>query len=366
MNRQLHSFKLDYRITNTSQNPVLVKMKGGLSYIVKRSEESTYLDERHLYVTVTNVFLNQLMINEDEALTKLDKEILKALQTEKENLINSQRGLFINMGDNLSIVIKLDRRFVERNDAIHSELLGITLYGDGENLNRPALNTPGHTFQDLLEDAKEEAAPMMALYYTIYINDPQRHTKPFYTNLGGKAVEVPVAYESDRQSGLYVGLKNSNYPQETQYYTFDELTDKLLESIGIFKSKQLAYESGNTERYISSENRNKDLQKENVRLKETNEVLVTNLQKTEERATRLSMDIQQLKSEHTLEIKTIKSHEKISSDMFKHETRIKDTINKANMDYVKQRSEQNNWSDLAKAVGTLAGIAFTGYKLLSS
>jgi predicted RNase H-like nuclease (RuvC/YqgF family) len=206
----------------------------------------------------------------------------------------------------------------------------------------------------------------MAMYYVVYVNDPHRVTKPFYTNLGGKAIEIPVAYETGQQSGLYIGLKNSNSPQESQCYRFDELNDKLLDSIGIFKSKQSALESGNTERYLNSETRNKEMQKENGRLKETNELLATNLQKTEERATRLTLDLSQLKSEHSIEIKGIKSHEKISFDIFKHESRVKDTINKANMDYVKQRSEQNNWTDLAKAVGTLAGIAFTGYKLLSS
>lgn len=366
MNRQMHSFKLDYRITNTSQNPVLVKMKGGLSYIVKRSEESAFLDERYLYVTITNVFLNQLMINEDEALTKLDKAILGALNEEKKKIESSDKGMYHNMEDNLSVNIKLTSRLVERNEAIHSELLGVTLYPDAHNLNRPALNTPGYTFKDLLEDAQTERAPLVALYYVVYLNDPQRHFKPFFTNIGGKAIEIPVAYDLDRQAGLYISSTSSNNPQEPTYYRFEEMNDKFLESIGIFKTRQQAAESGNTERYLSSETRNNNLQKDNSKLKETNELLAENYRKSEEKSTRLIMEVTQLKAEHAFEIKTLKNNERLSSDLFKHETRMKDTVSKANMDYVKQRSEQNNWTDLAKAVGTLAGIAFTGYKLLSS
>ena len=56
----------------------------------------------------------------------------------------------------------------------------------------------------------------------------------------------------------------------------------------------------------------------------------------------------------------------MASDLFKFETRIKDTVNKANTELVKQKGAQNSWGDFAKAVGTLAGVAITGYKLLTA
>jgi hypothetical protein len=365
MSRQLQCFRLDYRVTNYSVTPVLVKLKGGLSYIVQRADETTFQNERFLYVTLSNVQLKQLMINESEALTKLDREILRQLAEKKREIEDKGSLIFKDMAQDLEVKIPLGGHLVERNQGIHSELLGFTLYPDASDLNRPALNTPEQTHQDLAAELTDPDE-MYPTFYMIYINDPKRVTKPFYINLGGKAVEVPVAFNSSRPAGLYTTLKNSKESPVKQYYPFEDLADKFLESVGVFKSRQLAVENGNTERYLNAEQRVKESATENKKLRDSNEAYVDTLRKTEERLVRTTLDLQRVTETHANEIKLMKNNERLSLDMMKHEARIKDVVQKANFDYVKQRSDSSNWGELAKAVGTLAGIAFTGYKLLSS
>ncbi|MNG40325.1 hypothetical protein D3C84_1288610 [compost metagenome] len=62
----------------------------------------------------------------------------------------------------------------------------------------------------------------------------------------------------------------------------------------------------------------------------------------------------------------LKHQTKVSGDIFKYESRIKDTVNKASLELVKQKGSANNWGEFGKAMGAVAGIAFTGYKLFTS
>lgn len=377
MSTEVNSFRLNYRITNASADEVIVKVKGGLSYIIRRSKEATFQHERYLFVTIENVLLDNLKVDDTQALTKLDRKILKEIHEEQLRIQTRTAEYFKTLPNDINVRIRLTEDLVERNNAIHSELLGITLYCGGENIHQPCLNTPGQTFRELFDDQNEheEVKASGGLHYFVYINDPQRITKPLYTNVLGKAVEVPVVMDPKRQPGLYIGLSLGIEPRETLYYTFESMGPKTLEAVGLFQSKQECQEGGNTERYVTAENKNRELTKDNGRLKDqlesTNALLLkadVSMANLVGELTQLKNDhkneIKQLKMEHNFELTNARNQSKITSDMFKFESRIKDATNKANLDYVKQKSDHNNWGEFAKAIGALAGVAFTGYKLL--
>lgn len=378
MTADLHCFKLDYRITNIANKELVVKVKNGLSYIIRRSEQATYRTEQMVYVNLENVYLENLQVDPEQALTKMDKAILQAIKDEQTRQMTGRNEVYYkNLTNNIGVKIALGQSLVERNNAIHSELLGITLYIGGENLDQPCLNTPGFTLQELFKEHDEAAGTKNCLSYFIYVNDPLLTFKTLYTNVLGKSVEVPVDDDKNKLPGLYIGISRGIEPRETPYYTFASLDDKTLEQLGLFKSKAACDEGGNTERYLTAETRSKELSKEVAKSKETLENLTELLAKSEIVNSRLGTDLSKsredhktevtrLKYEHNLETTQLKHQSKMSSDIFKYETRVKDTVNKANFDMVKQKSSYNSWGDFAKAVGTLAGVAFTGYKLLTS
>lgn len=378
MSTELNSWRMRYRVTNASSDELIVKIKGGLSYIIRQSKEATFDRERFIYVTLENILLDNLRVDEDQALSKLDRVILREINLEKRRIQETTAEYFKTLPNDLTTRIRLTEDLVERNNAIHSELLGVTLYCGGENVYQPSLNTPDQTFAELFEDYNKDETIKAdgGLHYFVYINDPQRISKPTYTNVMGKAVEVPIVMDSKRLPGLYIGLFTGIEPRETLYYTFETLTDKKAAALGLFQSKKECQEGGNTERYLSAENKNRDLIKDNGRLSDQVENITTLLGKADvtiaglvSENTQLKHDhkneIKQLKMEHNFELTQVRNQSKISADMFKFESRIKDASTKANLDFIKQKSDHNNWGEIAKAVGTLAGVAFTGYKLLA-
>jgi hypothetical protein len=378
MTTELNCFQLNYRITNISSKEIIVKIKGGLSYIVQRGTEATYMNEQQIHVVIENVYLDNLRIDVNAALTKLDKAVLVELSKEHERLKKSNTEHYIRMPVTLRVQLDLHKGLVERNNAIHSELLGITMYLGSENLDQPCLNTPAFTMKELFENPGDESVQgKAALHYFVYVNDPQRVNKPLWTNIMGKSTEVPVDYDANKQPGLYVGISRGIEPRGTQYYAFGELDDQKLTHLGLFKTKVECDAGGNTERFLTAESKNRDLNKDANSMRTQIENLTEALGKSEATVFRLNTDLTKVKEEHKLELNavkmehrmeanTLKHSGKMASDLFKFETRIKDTVNKANTELVKQKGAQNSWGDLAKAVGTLAGVAITGYKLLTA
>jgi len=378
MTTELNCFQLNYRITNISSKEIIVKIKGGLSYIVQRGSEATYINEQQIHVVIENVFLDNLMIDVNAALTKLDKAVLMELSKEHERLKKTNNEYHIRMPVSLRVSLDLHKGLVERNNAIHSELMGITMYVGSENLNQPCLNTPAFTMQELFENPGDESMQgKAALHYFVYVNDPQRVNKPLYTNIMGESTEVPVDYDANKQPGLYVGISRGIEPRGTQYYAFGELNDQKLTQLGLFKTKAECDLGGNTERFLTAESKNRDLIKDANSMRTQIQNLTEALGKSETNVFRLNNELIKVKDEHKLEINAIKMEHrmeantlkhsgKMASDLFKFESRIKDTVNKANTELVKQKGAQNSWGDFAKAVGTLAGVAITGYKLLTA
>lgn len=378
MENDISAFKLTYRIVNRSSQELVVRAKGGLGYIIRRAKEPSYSEQRQVHVTLPQVIMANLLIDENAALTLFDKKLLKAIRVDRDRIKESDTVFFDMFSQDINVIIALTSSLVEKNDAIHSEILGITLYNGAENANQPALNTPSFTLQELAGTILGETAlPKGGLHQFIYVNDPRRQCNPMYANVMGRAVEVPVVYDEGIQPGLYIGILHGNETPQTLYYTFEGLDTKLMEAKGLYSTKAACESGGNTERALTAENKAKDFSKELVKAKDHATGLQELLQKSETVNSRLGKDlaqsrqdhkteVAQLKHEHRLEISQLKHQTKVSGDIFKYETRIKDTVAKANMEFVKHKSSVNNWGEFAKAVGAIAGVAFTGYKLFTS
>lgn len=366
MSADMHCFRLDYRITNTSKDEVVVKVKGGLSYLIRGSKEPSFQNEQMLYVSINGIYLDNIMIDETQALTKLDRRILIELGKELQRLRDNNPHYYSTLTNNLQIAIKLTEGLVETHNAICSELLGITLYLGIQNRDQPCLNSPGHTFREMFEHLREESGENGGLHYFIYVNDPNRVAPVYWTNCLGRSFEVPRLNNDLKKPGLYIGLSRGIEPRETLYYTFDQLDTKLLEGAGIFESKAACDKGGNTERYLAVESRNKDLVKEVRELKTQLDSVSESLEKADTSNGILRAELEKVKYDHKQELSSIKLQHQVSSDISKAENRIQGVVSKANFDLVKHKASQNTWGDFAKAVGTLAGVAFTGYKLFTS
>jgi hypothetical protein len=378
METEISSFKLNYRIVNRSSQEMVVRAKGGLGYIIRRAKEPSYSSQRQVHVHIPQIVIANLLIDESAALTLFDKQLLKGIRLDRDRLKDSEGNFADMFSQDINVVIALTSSLVEKNDAIHSEILGITLYNGMENATQPSMNTPTFTLKELCTTTLgDQPLPKGGLHHFVYVNDPRRESNPMYTNVMGKAVEVPVVYDDSKQPGLYTGVMYGNESPQILYYTFEGLDAKILESLGLFSTKSACENGGNTERMLTAENKVKEFSKEVGRLKDHSNGLQDLLSKSEIVNSRLAKDltqsrqdhkteVAQVKHEHRLEMSQLKHHTKVSGDIFKYESRIKDTVNKASMELVKQKGSANNWGEFAKAVGAIAGVAFTGYKLFTS
>lgn len=366
MSADMNCFRLNYRITNTSKDEVVVKVKGGLSYLVRGSKEPTFQNEQMLFVNIQGIYLDNINIDETQALTKLDRRILIELTKELQRLRDNNPHYYSQLTNNLEIVITLTESLVETNNAIASELLGITLYRGIENRDQPCLNTPGQTFKEIFEQLRSESGENSALHCFIYLNDPIRVAPVLWTNVMGRSVEVPRVNNENKKTGLYIGISRGIEPRETLYYSFEQLDTKTLEALGIFESKAASDKGGNTERYLSAESKNKELVKDVRDLRSQLDSVSESLEKAELTSLNLKTELDKTKYDHKQELASIKLQHQVSSDINKAQTHIQGVVSKANFDMVKHKASQNTWGDFAKAVGTLAGVAFTGYKLFTS
>ena len=378
MDTEVNSFKLNYRVINRSSEELVVKAKGGLGYIIRRSKEPSYSSQQQVHVTLPQIIIANLLVDENAALTRFDRKLLKAIRLERDRLKDCEGNFADLFSQEINVLIALTSPLVEKNNAIHSEILGISLYRGAENAAQPALNTPTFTLHELCATVLgDQPLPEGGLHHFIYINDPRRESGPFYTNVMGKAIEVPAVYDETREPGLYTGVMYGNIPPDVLFYRFSGLDAKIVESLGLFLSKSACEHGGNTERAQIAESKVKDITKEVGRLKDQATGLADLLTKSEVVNSRLAKDltqsrqdhkteVAQVKHEHRLEMSQLKHHTKVSGDIFKYESRIKDTVNKASLELVKQKGSANNWGEFAKAVGAISGIAFTGYKLFTS
>lgn len=356
MHSNSNTFGLSYKISNQSSDVMVIKMKGGLSYLVRKSKEPTFQVSRTILITISDVFLTDLLIEPNKALSLLDKKILTELRKEQDRLMVRSEIFYKQLPSNLMISVALSDDLIETDDALHSELLGFTLYLGEDALLKEALNTPQHTIQQI----NNRMGDKKLLQTSIHVNDPKKVFQTLYTNVLGIGREIPVTQSLDKTPGLYINYSNNNLP-DNQFYNFEELTTNKLEQLGIFNSKSDCDKTSNTERTLLAENKTKDLIKATdglrTKLKLTEEVLL----KTEQVVNKLTTESTQIKHEHKLEVANLKiniSSLKTAIEQMKSENKFKDIVNKKEL-------ESNNWSDVAKSFATIAGVCFTGYQLFS-
>lgn len=385
MSFSVGGFKLEYQIINESNTDMVIKYTGGLGYILDKRKDLQFSTSWEIVVSMSGVRLENLLIEPSSALTPLDEEILRGLKKHMEEIVGDKNTYFYrNHSEKVIARIPMNPEkaaaFADKySDGIHSELLGFTLYNGRENLNKPCMSSPGYVMTQLCNTAKERSKVPDALHTYLFVNDPYYVYRPLFTNLLGGVKEIPTLREKGRNAGLYVGFSNNDNLQRHLFYTFGdlELDPKCLETYGIFLSRAECEQGGNTERFLSAENRSKELSKELSQTKDklfsaTNSlgVLESNNAKLVSEMTTLKNDhkseIHQLKFTLTTELNQLRHHTKLIQEMGKYEDRVKEAINKNNIDGLKQKAAYNWWGDLAKAVNVLAGVGFTGYKLLTS
>lgn len=378
MTNQVSSFKLDYRISNYSSHELVVKTQGGLNYIIRKQQHLVAPNKtsRQVCVKLSGVNHDDLWFDKKYTRTNFDKALIAALEEEMEKY--KKGNLYITTGNyiqDIFVTVGLTIDLGDEYGIIHSDILGISLFKDIDQANVAPVSSPGFVLERLFEMAQcnNVALPKGGLHYLIYINDPQSRLNPLWTNVMGKAVQVPTVADDSKPGGLYVGLRYSNLEPQELYYTFEELTAKQLDEIGMFSSREACTAGGNTERAISAEKKLANNIKAMDNLISDREKLEEALEKSESNVAKLAEELsqatvdwrlkeQQLKNDHRMEL----FKEKMSMDILKAQGSVKDLVTKANQDLDKKRSTANNWGEIAKAA-TALGTLFVGvYKLYTS
>lgn len=377
MESNISNFKLEYRISNNSNNELVVKTQGGLNYIIRKAGEYAHPNSqsRKVFIKITGVKFKDLWLDPKNARTRFDMKVLELLKIEADKVKTLDEMSYNKFSHNLSVVVTLSTSLADENDIIHSDILGISLYSDKEAARVSPICSPEFTLNQLLDGGKDVRSnqPNGGLHYFVYLNDPLSKMRPLYTNVMGKAIQVPIVNEPAKPGGLYIGFQNSNLLPQTIYYTFDELGKDELDSLGLFQTREECALGGNTERALSAENKLKSNYKVIENLQGDKAKLEDLLIKSEQSVAKLGNELLQAKAEHRQEIIQMKNDHKMdllknqmSQEALKASGVIKETVAKANMELDKKRNNANNFGEVAKAVGAIASIVATGYKLYTS
>lgn len=377
MDKSISSFKLEYHISNYSNDELIVKTQGGLNYIIRRQERmvSRNYVSREVTIKISGVKVDDFWLDDRLAQTAFDKAFLKDLAETIEKHRNNNRMLADVFTSDFYVKIFLSGSLADENEVIHSDILGISLYNSMEAANIAPLNSHGFVLQELFEQAHEFAMekPRGGLHYFIYLNDPLSKLNPIYTNVMGKAVRVPVVHDISRPAGLYVGLQyGSNEPQEL-YFTCDELTKESLGKHGLFETMEECAMGGNTERALIAEKKLVDNSKAMGGLLKDKTTLEDSLRKTQAEVVGLAEELRLATTNHRNETDRLKQQQAmalylrdINATATSAQSQIKDSVTKANQDIEKKRNSANSWGEIAKAVAAVTTCAVTVYKLYTS
>lgn len=378
MDENVSNFKLEYRISNNSNRELLVKTQGGLNYIIRKSKQLTHPDNQHrrVWIKLSNVKFDDLWLEPKDARTRFDAKLLELLKIEASRIHGDNALSYKKFSHDISVVIDLTGNLADEREIIHSDILGISLFADEGQVGMAPMTSPDFTLAELFDAGKDarEDQPNGGLHYFIYLNDPFSVRQPIYTNVMGKAVQVPVVQNPTKPGGLYVGLSYGNSPPHKAYYSFDRLTKEDLDFLGLFQTKELCSAmAGNTDRVISAENKVKDNFKVINGLQSERANLEGLLEKSSLSVAKLGEELTQVRAEHRQEVQQIKNDHRMellkqymSQEALKARSDIKDSVTKANTDLEKKRSNANNWGEIAKAITAISSIVVTGYKLYTS
>lgn len=340
-------FKLEYDIVNVSNEPIHVKAKGGIGYRIKAMKEVVSYGEQYVIVQLKAVDYESLKINSNNSLSKFDKVLLSKLEERFNSLKEEETSKIwgFNKGD-VIVTIYLEDNLKEYNEGIHSEILGITLYQGDKFYAEDALGTPGETIETLRENHNWEG-----LGSCVVINDVEGVCDPLYCNLLGKTYRVPVVKNKGRHDGLYYLKPTTKGLTGGSYYSFDQLDDKLLQELGLYKSKNDAA------RGEVAENVNR-LMKEKKDLTIELDKSYSNNKRLELELTKQQNELSTIKAQHRIEITSLKS----TLDILKQENKVKEISTKNQLEVTRSRLENNNVGELVKVLTLLGGLGLGAYK----
>lgn len=377
MENNVSNFQLDYRISNNSNTELIVKTQGGLNYIVRKSRALVHPDNQHrrVFIKVSNVKFDDLWLDPKCARTAFDRKVMEELKKESDRINTASDYAYRTFSHDMTATIRLTQDLADENGIIHSDILGVSMFSSEEQANVAPISSPEFTLEQLfnVEIEARDGQPKGGLHYFIYLNDPLNTQQPIYTNVMGKAVQVPSVQEKNNPAGLYVGLSYGIAPPKKLYYSFDQLSKADLDMLGLFKTREECELGGNTARALSAEAKLKDNIKAVEKLQNSYSTVVDFLDKAEQSVAKLGMELTQAKADHRIEINQLKNDHRMelmsqhfNQNALKAKSDIKDSIVKANLELDKKRNSAISWVEVVKAVGVVSTTLLTGYKLLTS
>jgi len=255
----MRCFNLDYKIFNPKRIPLQIRHKGGISYELHDnwddSGERVYIEFRF-----NNVNIKKLRVNPDEALTNFDRAVMKQLKSRIDDLVKAHpHDELMLQNQDIFFIVYITNNEISRKNAVHSEMLGFTLYLGKFEREVHALNTPSEALDNIVDTANADNS----VNASIKLIDPENRYGNLWTNVFGRAVKVDAVRVPDQTPGLYLFCEGEDVDGIQVYYPFDEIDNKILQQYGIFMSEQEALLGGNTDELLRTRKSVDNLKKEN-------------------------------------------------------------------------------------------------------
>lgn len=334
------NFKMTYEVINESTKNIHVRIKGGIGYKVDPVEHPPLNPSPYVRVKIIGVNLLNLKIDSKNALTAFDRKLLSMMEAQRQRSEIEQLSPSINIyNQTIDVCVYLESSLVEKNQAIHSEILGVTLYTGHYDREIPAINTPAACLQDI----KNEQDNSTSLNMSMELIDPENRMGVLWTNCLGKAKPINRSNRPGMLPGLYVVFNGANNEPVNIHWPIDKMDNKILRENGIFMTEREAIEGGNTERLIYVEKQLSETQKENRNY----EAVFVKLNAT------IS----------SIESKLIGQQSDAARS--KQTAVIKELFHKQELSMLKNKSSLDEFGSFVKNVSTVSSLAFSLYKLLA-
>lgn len=283
----------------------------------------------------------------------VDRHINEQFKERVMAIINGHR--FRN--EPADIVIRIDLKpFIDSSHdrCVTSEILGCTIYkGDSVKNARYQNSQEVRTEQNL-----KETFGILGYRSCIYLTDRQNVMAPLYFNAMGKAERICSESFKDLdqnscyeiRDGLYITRGDNKESLETESYTLEQLKDpKVLESLGIYTSREECEAAGNTDRYITAE---KSLKEKEKQLSEARD----KIKKAEKDIEALNKQLETAKEDHKHEIRVLKDELRTAK------SEAKRSADKAEMrlEQSKNKGELGSWTEAFKSVSNVIS-GFMGF-----
>lgn len=336
----MSQFNLRHSIDNKQARPIQVRLKGGLEYTVPACKEDNYSKTVSLRVRMEGVDLRNFTVKPSQALTVIDKVILERIAESIERTEIQQRTPEIHiLNQVVDVIIYLNDSHIEKNGAIHSELLGMTLYAGSFERPVHALNTPVNNLSEMRKAADKSNSVNLG----IKLVDPESRFNQLWTNVLGKATPITAVDDISLQPGLYIVNEGVNVETTNVYYQLNDLTDKTLKALGIFLTEKEAAANSNTEVLIKLEEQLKNEIKENRNYEKYFDKQVETVKRLEDQ-----LHSQTAETSHLKRIGT-----------------MRDLYHKSELAILKSKNSADEFGGLIKNVSSIFGMLVTVYKLIS-